>query len=1056
MGMAFKSFHFFILFLLATAGIFSSLADAAPLRGIPGLIALDRSDMPAVDLSYQGELLTVEQALNFRRIGGDLSSLEPVNSDLWSRNGQFDVAIDQTISVEEKSTVEFLSTVTSRTGNFRFSVSNGQTNYTVFVSKKGHNLLLRKRLLEKLGYQVPGLKHLHLLKVNFGSTFERENFSQEMAESTFGDPKRWIKSVDNDGKEITLQDVFVLSSDDVIYNLALGTIPSEIIKGRRVLNALLPAFALISPTESVNLFNFEIGRVISGSLKIDYEEADDFNTTFEDALWMARKISKLTRQDFVEIAAYGEFPTPVQKILVEKFVARRNSLLRLISLTDIPLLKFDAEVNDGKVLVKGKIMQEWWEGHGERFAYGDPEGPLTGKQVWNYFKSETISNVISNLVGSFNEYVVPSSDIQAEVVKAQQRKFEQAFEEFLETGIAKEIPVGVFAMPTWDVDLIASRDIVAGTYMGTDNSVQLADSFGVSLELGAYFSLDGPTGPWVANAGVRGRVTRRYSHMRPIKNLKAALKTPYRNMIVPLYKRKMGKKLESFNAQLINNLDDENAKAKISEALSDFEKDFEVGESLIITDSLGPAFHFGGGVGLSQLISAQLNFFGQQTILSRLHIHRRDENTIQIYRDYGNLYGVGVNFALRAITPVLVVQAKINKGKGRTKFYSLDLSKDPKKNKNIFKNVQALRALLIHNDSELLEYAHKPYALEHKVSESGLDLSFLIWRFKTLNTKDLLTVRHPDGAEKTFYRHLSGKRSGRNPLAFALDLSTGLLNTYATNLVTLSDVSNGNPGDTFMGKSKAREILYEGELTQFDKDKKEGKIEKPFISIMNIWKGWTISKKKALEIIDDLNQEYQLPLYTPEVLATTKSIQLYSIFMNIYLYNNAIIELTTKAETGLKAIYNTTAKAKDRYVPGGSYFPGDPMSRGSYREVYTRADQIKDQISSLRSKQKKYLKAKQKLDPMKQAKYGVKLATQIIQDLSFPGVAQVVGGIQNIFVSSQIRGFRKNDEGGDQPLMSNTLGEFGDRKFMGPMADIKNKLGMTDAEFFANWLIERI
>ncbi|OFZ12697.1 MAG: hypothetical protein A2X86_15375 [Bdellovibrionales bacterium GWA2_49_15] len=1026
---------------------------------MPGLIPLDLKGLPATDLIVQGQLLGLEDAVSFRQSGGDLSLLEPQNSDLWSQDGTYALTVSDEVDIREGELVDYLSVVLSRTGNFRFSVKKGEggrvQTFTILASKKSHGVLLRKALLEKLGYQVPAIKHLNKVTVRFSSTFERENFINDLAEGTFGDPKRWVIQQAVEGKEIVLQDVLVMEGEDLIYNLAMGQIPEQVIKGRRVLNALLLPYAVISPVESVNLFSFEVGRILSGSLKVDYEDGEDFSPSFEDAKWIARKIARLSRQDFEQIARSGLVPPPVEKILVEKFISRRNSLVRLLGLNE-KALEFKADLTIGKELVKGKLTREWWDGHGERFSYGDPKAPLSGSEVFSYFKSEFISNALSNLMSSFNEYVIPHTDLQMGIAEHQAKTFDAAFQEFLKTGVYKEVPIGVFVLPVFDMDLMASRDIVAGTYLGTDNVVQLADSFGVSLELGAYIGVDGPTAPWMASGKVTGRVTRRYSHLRPIKSIKAALKSPYKNIIVPLYKRRLAKKLDALSAVRLAGLTDEELKVKITELMGDFYKDFEVGESLIITDSIGPSFNFGGGIGLAQSISAQARFFGSQMILSRLHIYRRDEKTVQVYRDFGNIGQLGISFGVQAFIPILTISAKVNKGVGRTKFYSLNLDPNPAQNKTILRNIQSLRALLFHNDMDLLEFYGKPFLIEHKIREGGVDLNFLLWRYKTLNTTDLISVTHPEGAKKYFYRQLSGHRSGRNPLAFTLDIANGLLNTYVGNQIALADVSNGNPGDSFMGKSKAREVNFEGEILNYDSESKTGEIREPFISISYLWKGWTISKKKVLKLIADINQDYNFPLYVPESLNTTKSIQLYSLFLNIYFYKKAIGELSRVDDKKLLGIYRHYAKARDRVTHGGGYIPGDPIGAGSYREVYTREEQIRDEISGLKRLQKKYNKWLKRREPAKLAKYGVKIAANLEEDLYFDGVAESVGGKQNLFVTSQLRGFRKGDENGDTPLLSHTLGEFGDRKFMGPLSDMKGQIGMTDAEFFAYWMMDKL
>jgi hypothetical protein len=52
-----------------------------------------------------------------------------------------------------------------------------------------------------------------------------------------------------------------------------------------------------------------------------------------------------------------------------------------------------------------------------------------------------------------------------------------------------------------------------------------------------------------------------------------------------------------------------------------------------------------------------------------------------------------------------------------------------------------------------------------------------------------------------------------------------------------------------------------------------------------------------------------------------------------------------------------------------------------------------------------------------------------------------------------VRGFRKGDENGDVPYISDSLGNFGDAHFAGPLTAMKSSIGLTDAEFYAYWLM---
>jgi len=1044
-----------------------SQVKAEALRTFPGLIPLDSEGQAATDLVVDNQLISVYEGERLRASGQDISLFLPQESDIWHDqaivgNSPSDLPVMHITPGQIPGSL-YLAPIMSRTGNFRFSArgqeqNSGQT-FSFMLSKKAHSVLLRSALLRKIGYTIPPIQYLSKLQVNFGSTFERENFIKRMAEDTFGDPKRWVYQENSDGKGLILQDVLSFQANESIYNLAYGYVPNSVIKGRRVLNSLLIPYAIVSFEESVNLMSYEAARIISNSLKIDFADSAEFSTSYEDARWIMRRILKLTRRDFEEIVASAHLPIPVQRLLVEKIIGRRNSMIKLLKL-DAAVLSINPDVNFGTDLKKGKLLREWWDGYGSRFSYGDPESPFSGGEILRYLKAVGISNLIGNLVGGFNSYVVPSTDVQQGIVDHQVAVAEKAFMDYLKTGVFKEVPFGIFAIPTFGADLIASRDIIAGSYMGADNTVQLADSFGLSLDLGVYLGIDGVAAPWIVNGQAKANLTRRYSHLRPIKSMKAALKTPYRNMMIPFYKKGLAKKLDGLMTANLNQagnaLSDDELSEKIESVMKDFLGQLEVGESLMITDSLTPSVSVGAGVGLTSLISAQARIFGQQVIISRLHILRSGEKEIQVYRDLGNLSTIGMSIGLRAFIPVMSLSLSGSKGKARTKFYTLNLDAKRNGNAKTLRNVHALRALLLHNETELLDVVQSPYKIEHSLTEKSGAFSLFHWKWLNRDLTDLITVTHPQGAQKMFYRSSKGKRFGSNYQSLFTDVANGLLNTYVSNAVNFSDPGNGNPGDTFMGKSKAREVSFEGEILNYNSKKKTGRVESPFISLGYIWKGWTISKKNAMKIIDEINRDYQFHFYPETALQNTKSLQLYTISVNLYFYHRAVLEMLGQEKNNLLKIYKKHSKFKDIRYAGMGYFPGDPISGSSYRDTYSKESQIRDSVSRFIRLKKKFQKWLKKERPDRQMKYGVKMADQVEKNLYFPGLAQVVGGENNIYVHSQVRGFRKGDEAGDTPLISHSIGEFGDRSFTGPLLEIKNQMGMTDAEFFSYWMVGKI
>jgi hypothetical protein len=329
------------------------------------------------------------------------------------------------------------------------------------------------------------------------------------------------------------------------------------------------------------------------------------------------------------------------------------------------------------------------------------------------------------------------------------------------------------------------------------------------------------------------------------------------------------------------------------------------------------------------------------------------------------------------------------------------------------------------------------------------NFNFLFWRLSGRTLGDVIAVTHPAGAQKYFIKHSRGKRSGRDYQALVTEVVNGMLSFYTNAPIGLMNEGNGNPGDSFMGSAKTTEVNFEAEMDRADA--RNAKFSKPYLNISTRWKGWSISAKKAKKILDKINQQFTRPLVSPMALGTTTKLQLYTINLEMNFYSRAVEAAIAADKKRLQAAYHRYAEFEDlTYI---SYMPGDGLSHGGFRERYTRAEQISSAISRVARYQKKFTQnlAKGRVD--KAAKYGAKLFSYIQENLQFAGVAEICGGTEHLYVTAQLRGFRKGDENGDMPYVSDSLGNFGDAHLTGPLASMKNSIGLTDAEFYAYWMM---
>lgn len=1197
-------------------------AGASTQLGFPGAVPKDDTRAVSSDLFYSNKVLTPHEAQQLKLDGVDLSTLSPKESDLWKNtNGSLS---EPSLSFQNGETLNYLSFVLSRGGNFRFSglkEENGSKKiYTVLLSKKVHNVLLRAGLLKKLGYSVPEIKHLKNIKVQFSSSFEKENFLGRLSEDTLGDSSRWV--IENGEETLVLQDVLVMESQQRIYNLAIGSIPSGVIQNRRVLNSLLVPFTLTDIPESVNLMSWNGFSLLSNNIRFDYEANDDFYPSIDDVRWMARRIQNLTRQDFVEIVRFAHLPYEVELLVVEKLISRRNTLL-LVSDLPYNLIPYNTAVSAGASLVDGKLMKENWEGYASRFAYGDPESPLSSSQILALLKNKTIAIGLEKLAEIANKNIMLQSHLSDDVMNKQVDIAQKKLEEYLKTGKVQSTPVQAWGVPYFNTNLILSRDIVTGSYLGADNLVQLADNIGIGLDLGVYLGTDGLPVPWQGNGNVRASLMRRYSHIKPIKTMK--VKAPWKNLMVPwliktkghlfddvlsaqnkyveaqallesekkafvdlqtelkaqrlsteeafqafekhlltlsypvgviaslikerTYQRdlelidellleqkaqvktegslellvtlrasfdtlpqfvtenfELEKKvsLESFDSRLLRlealedskefsrdlNLylddwasfkkrlasmkgeelvqekssflkeaqDQENSlkesldlvglaeltaqipsliekvtqdlesdrKERMGQAFALLKSELQVGESLLVIDSLGASVDLSVGYKASDFLQVVGGMNAGHVVLSRLHIYRASENVIQIYKDLGNVSSLGLRSELRSGLPTLTLTGKLSKGIAKTKFYQLSL--DQRNIKEANQVASALRALFIDNSLELVQTINKPFMIEHRFLENRDTLSLLWMDWIKLVNKDEIVVKHPQGGEKRFYKILRGKRFSTDYTSLIFDIGNALLKEVNEN-IQVKNPGESEGDDTYLGRGVVRQLSFEGEI-------KENGLAHPTVALNYIWKGLSIDTKKAKKIVDEINGKFDTLLFFPEALKGTTQLQLYNISANVYIYGQGIEALALFSEKSALELFS-------------QYTPEFGNNRDMQRQFVT------DLVRSFKRHQQKYLKALAQGDSEKAVLYGERMIASLESRIPMSEIKKIAGE-KNFFVTSRIQGFRKGDENGDRPLVGNTWGEVGDQFAQGPLLAMKNQIGMTESEFFANWIMGRL
>lgn len=1009
--------------------IWSSLVFAQT-GGIPSRYMND----PAVDLVHKGKALMPEEVHELRESTKgrfDISTLNPAeSSDLWKDAFVPKLPLDSN-PLADMDEVNYHSPVLSPTGIFRFNINNGSDGklYTMMLSKTIHSVLLAKSLLRKIGYQIPDIKYLPRVILKFKSGAEKKSFLSYLENVAFaGAPKNWVIEELEDNK-IILQDLIVMDSNHLIYNLAVG-VTSDMIQGRRLLSSLAVPLSIVHLTESVNMLRWNAGIKNGQDITLFHDQLDQFQCSWDDARWITRRIEKLTRLDWKEIVESTHVPKPVQQILLEKLISRRNSVMKLFKI-DAEEFKVDSEISNGVELYKGKLTQQNWPGYASRFAFGDPDSPLAESEMKSFIKSRVISTLLDLTVAQINQLPFLGTDI-AKINETQfQGHINDAIAKSVATKTPIEVPLKAWVFPTFRGQMILARNLVTGTYLGTDNLVQLVDAVGVSISAGAFVGTMGLPTPLKAFASAEAQFVRTYAHLRPVTSIQKSLKYPFKNIFVPLVKRDYGSKLHTAAQVAVDPKASEETKvAKIEEALKPFKENMEVGESVIVTDAVSARGGVKLGAGYEKIVTASLSLTPGYQVVSRFHVHRKSEHDFQIYKDFGQEGSIGFNFELDSLIPVLNISFKKTKGSARVKFYSLNLHP---KNPDVIKNASLLRRAIVSSSVRDMEEEQltKPYILRHDFKESGPKLNLLFWQWQWQNSSTNITVTNPQGDQRHFRRQYHGMTKGKNYQKYVNALISHWVSLLFDREAGLSQ-GGDNPGYSFKGKAKTRYLTFDEEVTP------EGKKIEPFVKLSRIHNGWSIDRKGADRILDDLRSRYRYDFFNAPVLNDTRRIFLYNISLNVFFYKNGIDYLLTLKEEEVKKIFRENLATETLLINPASVENED-----------TGVDKFLRFMKRFRNYEEdgKFEKAN---------KYLLKALSQAEYKLNLKGLLAIMGGEENIFINSRIDGFREGDEDGDKALISNSIGEFGSSNILGPVVQLQRQTEMIEGEFFIYWMMTRL
>ncbi len=980
--------------------------------------------MASDDLIYRDNVVSSREAQDLSTLENvDLSLLDPKSNEIWSQ--EISAVNDQeSIEVRNNETLSFEGSLTSNSGLYRFNAipENGSKIFTIHLDKTLHTLLLRKNLLRKLGYKIPAIKYLKNISIRFNSVEDRELFlKKSIPENTDGASARWVTK----SKELTvdIQDVAITEpSENDFYNVAMG-VPTQTINSRTLRSLLIP-YSLADLYESINKFSWIDGKIDNRAAVFSHFTGNDFATTLEDAQWMLRKLNKLTRADIKEIVDGAYFPSDIAAVLTEKIVSRRNSLNRLFEEKSAGIA-FNQKISIGESVKDGKIIDKEFPGFASRFAYGDAESPFEQLRFFLYAKLQ--SNVIDNLVTKFNSYL-EGYDIKKVRSSFFQKQFEDGLNHFIQTGEIQPIGVETWSSPLASAQLIFSRDIVLGNYLGTDNLVQLADTFGASVNLGAYLGVEGLGNGLSGSVKATVALVRTFSHVKPVKNLKQSLKEPYKNMFVNLLKKSLRERYFSLS-ELKNSSASNDEKAKqVTALLKEIDQYLDTGESLIMTDRLMPSaevkLNFSAG-----LIGAGVGVGAGVTTIKRIHIYKKSPKILQIFDDLGFVKDINLSFSVNEYISLLKITGQYDVGKYNIKSYMVNLSSDLDENPNLYSNALGVYNVLKNKNFETLNNNVTPVKLDADFRDRSTSFSLLFWKMKSIKGKTYYNLDAKDGINGRYFSLNKDFMRGVNVEAFSKQMANYYLAEQTKGDFVLTEEGQANPGDSFFGRSYTQNIRFEAQVNA------ENKFDHKFLSLTDTKQGWSLSPKKLKKMMLKVNEKFQATLFDVDQIDFEK-LRLFRVGYHLNLYDRGIERLNAIKLSDIEVI-------EARYKKDRACNAEDNQNANSA---------MCGDLGALKWDLKKCQKADNDED---KASCNVNLIDDLLASLEFKDFKQLIGE-NNLYVYGSMDGFRQHSEILNDTIYSNTVGKIGSKEWNGPLDVVRDLLGLSGGEFSGSWLRESL
>ncbi len=1001
-------------------------------------VPLDNSTNIAIDLTHPdyGNLYP-EELEEMRDLGEDISLYEPRTNVFYvGEDTSQDREKDLGINAHNDQSFSFVDVIKSPNGTMRFNVrdTNGKL-FQVTLSKKLHTQLLRKNLFRKLGYKIPASKWLTGIKLRFKDNDQRDLFKdKQIPFLSKKSSDRWVRDVSE--KELYIQDVLIKDLSVVKKADFSFSADNETYERRSHRSTLIP-YSFLAYNESINAFSRTMIRLYDGDYIFKhYQEQTVFNASLDDIYWISRKLGELTFDDLKEVVDYAYFPEPIDAILLEKLVYRRNHLVKTLRL---PYEPFEIPEVKHKKYKNGFLEKIDFPHYATDFTSDRMESPFD--DLLSFGLANGQESLISGTVKKLNTFISAFnlSEKRSDWVKEDFLEHKDyAVEYFVENGKFPTLPFDKWISPTLNGGLILGRDVVIGPSLGTDNLVQMADSFGYYFSYGAHVGLERIFEMNISGSySMNKQYMVNFSHIKPLNKIKAVFNTDYKNILVGIYKNKIQSKLES---AVNSSQDDEDKRKKVAaDVMNFFDEEFKSGESLIISENSIPGINASISLPLFNAFTAKGSFGHRTKELKRIHIYRKKGDVFQVYFDDANLRELIYRGRLNYLIPLLDYEGKSLSGSYGAKVFNLNLDSNLKRNPDFFKNAKALLSIM--DKRNLSEVDKEAISIFSTVSDKLNQLNLLFLTNKRLKKHSNLYIEKEGRDDSKFIAASHGSQRGLNFEDLAMRTLNYVLYEFINEIdLFLTPDPHEEPFKTIFGSSRTVDTEFHAKYKDLDKSGFDNLSNKYIVTSFTD-EGNSLSARKLKKKLQGVNDETGLIIYEDGDYKDLGKLKLYKIETKVHLYDEAVKRLYHLNSRDIDKLASHLKSSANSYSCKSAITTAKKLHCGDF----TYIKKLKADCDEFYNNGKFF-----------EGNKCIASFAYFLMNYNEINIIIDLFGLENVFVESSANGFREDKEAVYRPLVGNTYGRINSAHKNGPFNSLSSFLEILKGELSGSWLRYRL